>query len=206
VDSGGLLVVLGQPNTAWMASFDAAFAFPAALASGPLRAGSDPGHPLRTVPNALASAGYATGGADLATPRAARFAVAQRDAALAPLLSVSRAGAYGGGTVVLAATCGAMPASGTCATPASTDCKGESREGCLLLHNLLVQRFAPLFLDYGPVVSAPAGTASGQALVCLSNGAPAGTPACGGDATLEAASDLRVREAVFATLTVYVFH
>lgn len=196
LDLGGLVIVLGENDDDWL---------PAAgcstdCAGGPM-VPLDSNHPLVTIPNPLPAQAFATEATDFAAPGPA-FDVIARDAAGNAIIAVSKAGAFGSGRVVVANVCGADPlqaAATPCEPSGAATCTGEAREGCRLLHNLLVQRFSPLFFDYGPPISTPAGSASATVLVCV-------PPMCSGDPVLAEASAARIENMVPATLSVYVFH
>ncbi len=109
-------------------------------AGGPAHAG-DPADPILQVPNTVGITRYVPQGTSF-NPTADAFTIAARSDGNI-LLWKSRAGAFGTGQVLLLQTTPTQPygAAGTVLEEAQR-----------LLHNLLVQHYGLLFLDYGPPV------------------------------------------------------
>lgn len=164
VDAGGTLIVFasGEQRIEWLQSFGGAGLRPASGGMGT----PDPDHPLLSVPNVLNPTAYRDTGVawDLAAAHADDYTHVLLRGGL-DLLAVSRAGAFGDGTIVLCAYApyDLLPGGGA----------AEQAEARRLAHNLLVHSYASLFLDYGPAVPPGAQVASASELVAAPHpGAP----------------------------------
>jgi hypothetical protein len=102
----------------------------------------DPADPILQVPNALGITRYTAQGSSFVLPNPDAYTVAATSDGI-PMLWKSRGGAYGLGQVLLLQTTPTQPygSAGTLL-----------EEGQRVLHNLLVQHYGLLFLDYGPPV------------------------------------------------------
>lgn len=147
-DCAGTVVLLGGTDCACLPT--GALPDPA---GGPVQTG-DAGQGVLQRPNAPALTAYATqGGVVLPEPEA--YHVVARSSGQA-VLQASLPGAYGPGVILILS---ALP---TRAWDGSTT---DAQEGARILHNLLIQHYTHLFVDYGDTVPVSARPAVGTALV-----------------------------------------
>lgn len=120
----------------------------------------DPSQPLLVLPNGLGATRYAIAGTPYSLPEPTAYTPVARVSGT-PVLWQSVPGAYGQGLVQLVQALPTRPYDGSTV---------DTEEATRLFHNLLVQHYHALFMDYGPTVpeTTPARPATTAATVDFS--------------------------------------
>ncbi|MHB8634175.1 MAG: hypothetical protein ACYDBQ_09455 [Thermoplasmatota archaeon] len=150
VQAGGMLVVFGSPNgqsNTWLQPICGA----KIQSSNGGVSSPDSGNPILTTPNTLDWASFSNGGNVWNFNNGKTcgyFTNIVVDQAGNPILTVSNAGSYGSGRVILT-TWRAFDIYG-----GSKDAATTYKEGMMVIDNFLTQAYQDLFLDYGPEIPA----------------------------------------------------